>query len=376
MEVTGHMPAQGAPRSRSASIWDVARVAGVSQQTVSRVINGKARVSEATRARVLQVIEELGYRPNRLAQALAGGPARSVTVLTSDTALYGAAATLRGMEEAARTAGFSVGISVLEQGSDQRDIALRLNRPGEPVMVIAFDAAGVRALRSLPGDTPATAAVERRPDDGTGGGTGGGAGDTSGDASGDGSGDAARDGPEGPGELWLDDRAAAAHATRYLLGLGHRTVHYVAIPSSTSSLPQRTRGWQDALTAAGRPMPEPLPGGWSPRSGYLAVRSLLADRSVTAVLCGNDDLALGVMRAAREAGRDIPADLSVVGFDDSPPSAYLNPSLTTVRLDFEGLGRACFNLLQRRLDPQAGPPVRVWSEPELIVRESSGPAPA
>lgn len=348
MEVTGHMPPQDAPRTRSASIWDVARVAGVSQQTVSRVINGKARVSEATRAKVLQVIAELGYRPNRLAQALAGGPVRSVTVLTSDTALYGAAATLRGMEEAARTAGFSVGISVLERSSGQADIALRLNRPGEAVMVIAFDDAGVRALRALPADVPVTAAVERRPDDG----------------------------PDDPWQIWLDDRAAAAHATRYLLGLGHQTVHYVAIPSSTSALPQRTQGWQDALRAAGRPLPEPLPGGWSPRSGYLAVRSLLADRSVTAILCGNDDLALGVMRAAREAGRDIPGDLSVVGFDDSPPSAYLNPSLTTVRLDFEGLGRACFGLLHRRLDPQNAAAVPAWSEPELIVRESSGPAPA
>ncbi|MBE3011876.1 LacI family DNA-binding transcriptional regulator [Microbispora sp. NEAU-D428] len=350
------MPAEDAPRGRSASIWDVARVAGVSQQTVSRVINGKARVSESTRAKVLQVIAELGYRPNRLAQALAGGPVRSVTVLTSDTALYGAAATLRGMEEAARTAGFSVGISVLERDSDQTDIALRLNRPGEAVMVIAFDEAGVRALRALPPDVPVAAAVERRPDDAAGGAAEG-----------------TQDG--NPWQAWLDDRAAAAHATRYLLGLGHRTVHYVAIPSTTSVLPQRTQGWQDALRSAGRPVPEPLHGGWTPRSGYLAVRSLLADRSVTAVLCGNDDLALGVMRAAREAGRDIPGDLSVVGFDDSPPSAYLNPSLTTVRLDFEGLGRACFGLLYSRLEPRSAPPVPAWSEPELIVRESSGPAP-
>jgi DNA-binding LacI/PurR family transcriptional regulator len=361
MGVTGHIPPPGTPRDRSASIWDVARVAGVSQQTVSRVINDKPRVSESTRARVLQVIAELGYRPNRLAQALAGGPVRSVTVLTSDTTLHGAAATLRGMEEAARTAGFSTGISVLTGHSHRTDIALRLNRPGEPVMVIAFDEAGVRALRSLPPDVPVAAAVERRPDDGTGGGmddgTGGGM-----DA------DAC--------QVWLDDRAAAAHATRHLLSMGHRTVHHVAIPSSTSPVPQRTRGWQDALRAAGRPLPEPLRGGWTPRSGYLAVRSLLTDRSVTAVLCGNDDLALGVMRAAREAGRDIPGDLSVVGFDDSPPAAYLNPSLTTVRLDFEGLGRACFGLLHRRLEPRTAPAVPAWGEPELVLRESSGPAPA
>lgn len=348
MGVIGHTPAEDASRGRSASIWDVARVAGVSQQTVSRVINGKGRVSEATRAKVLQVIADLGYRPNKLARMLAGGPVRSVTVLTSDTALYGAAATLRGMEEAARTAGFSVGISVLERDTVQPDVTVRLNRPGEAVMVIAFDDAGVRALTSLPPDVPVAAAVERRPD---------------------------TEAPD-PWQVWLDDRAAAARATRYLLSLGHRTVHYVAIPSSTSDLPQRTQGWMDALKAAGRPVPEPPQGGWTPRSGYLAVRDQVADRSVTAILCGNDDLALGVMRAAREAGRDIPGDLSVVGFDDSPPSAYLNPSLTTVRLDFEGLGRACFDLLHRRLEPQTAPAFPTWSEPELIVRESSGPAPA
>ncbi|WP_200926502.1 LacI family DNA-binding transcriptional regulator [Sphaerimonospora mesophila] len=347
MGVTGHMQGQGdqSGRVRSASIWDVARVAGVSQQTVSRVINGKARVSGATRAKVLDAIAELGYRPNRLAQALAGGPVRSVTVLTSDTALYGAAATLRGMEEAARGAGFSVGISVLESGSSMTDVVSRLNRPGEAVMVIAFDEPGLRALHALPADVAVTAAVEHHPE-------------SEGDRR---------------WQVWLDDRAAAAQATRYLLGLGHRTVHYLAIPSSTSTIGQRTRGWLDALEGAGRPAPEPLQGGWSPRSGYLATRGLLEDRSVTAVLCGNDDLALGVMRAAREAGRDIPGDLSVIGFDDSPASAYLNPSLTTVRLDFEGLGRACFGLLHRKLEPEADAPVPVWDEPALILRESSGP---
>lgn len=353
MGAIGQPPPSQVPRDRSASIWDVARVAGVSQQTVSRVINGKARVSESTRDKVLQVIAELGYRPNRLAQTLAGGPARSVTVLTSDTILYGAAATLRGMEEAARTAGFSVGISVLEAASLQTDVALRLNRPGEPVMVIAFDAAGVHALRSLPPDVLAAAAVERPPDDGAGGGV-----------------------DLESWRVWLDDRAAATHATRYLLSMGHRTVHYVAIPSSTSLMAQRTMGWQEALHAAGRPRPEPLQGGWTPRSGYLAARPLLTDRSVTAILCGNDDLALGVIRAAREVGRDIPGDLSVVGFDDTPPAAYMYPSLTTVRLDFEGLGRACFALLHRRLEPQTTPFVPAWREPELILRESSGPAPA
>lgn len=291
----------GGPQApKTVSIRDVAKEAGVSHQTVSRVVNGHPRVKESTRARVLDVIAEMGYTPNRMARALAGGAVRSVTVLTSDTSLYGASTTLKGIEEAARAAGFAVGISVLDTDSAQQpaDVAARVSRPGEAVLVIAFDAAGVRAWQALPSGFPAAAAVER-PEDG---------------------------GPGDRPQLWLDDRAAAAQATRYLLGLGHETVHYLAIPSSTTRIGQRAEGWRDALRAAGKPVPEPLDAGWSPRSGYLVARSLLVDPSVTAVLCGNDDLALGVLRAAREAGRDVPGDLSVVGFDDAPiPPTHTPP---------------------------------------------------
>jgi DNA-binding LacI/PurR family transcriptional regulator len=334
---------------RSVSILDVAKAARVSHQTVSRVINDSPRVSKETRERVLQAILDLGYKPNRLARALAGGTVRTVTVLTSDTTLYGASLALRGIEEAARAADFAVAVSVLDENAPltPEDVAGRLARPGEPVLVIAFNAPGERAWRSLPADYPAAGVVElpreghtsRRP------------------------------------EVWLDDRAASAQATRYLLGLGHHTVHYLAIPSSTSLTGQRAGGWQQALQAADRPVPELVEGGWSPRSGHLAARSLVADPRVTAVLCGNDDLALGVLRAAREAGRDVPGDLSVVGFDDAPYAAFTHPLLTTVRLDFEGLGRGAFAMLHRLLDPENAPAPPLWAEPELIVRESSGPAP-
>ncbi|WP_267892090.1 substrate-binding domain-containing protein [Streptomyces sp. DSM 15324] len=150
---------------------------------------------------------------------------------------------------------------------------------------------------------------------------------------------------------------------------------HVTIPSSTARVGQRAEGWRDALTAAGRPVPEPLDGGWSPRSGYLAARAVVADPQVTAVLCGNDDLALGVLRAAREAGRDVPGDLSVMGFDDAPYAAYTHPTLTTVRLDLEGLGRGAFGMLHRLLKPENAPAAPLGAEPELIVRESTGPAP-
>jgi DNA-binding LacI/PurR family transcriptional regulator len=121
-------------------------------------------------------------------------------------------------------------------------------------------------------------------------------------------------------------------------------------------------------------VPEPLRGDWSPRSGYELGRRLAADASVTAVFVGNDQMALGMLRALREAGRRVPEEVSVVGFDDVPEAAYFSPPLTTVRQEFGEVGRHAFRLL---LDRMAGhtEPARRLVEPQLVVRESTGPAP-
>jgi DNA-binding LacI/PurR family transcriptional regulator len=226
------------------------------------------------------------------------------------------------------------------------DAVARAVEPGSALIVLAFDRAGTRALAAVPPGVPMVAAVETPVGD------------------------------EGAGMpwVWMDDREAARDATRFLLGLGHQTVHYVAIPSSTDNS-QRTAGWRLALQEAGAPVPEPAQGGWHPRSGYQAGRVLALDPAVTAVLCGNDDLAVGVIRAMHEAGRAIPESVSVVGFDDTPHSEFLTPALTTVRLDFTELGRACVALLRPALDPQRVPEPQPRPRPELIVRESAGPAP-
>ena len=179
-------------------------------------------------------------------------------------------------------------------------------------------------------------------------------------------------GDEGAGKpwVWINDREAATTATEYLLGLGHQTVHYVAIPSPTRAS-QRLAGWRTALERAGIPVPPPLQAGWQPASGYEAGRILARDPAVSAVLCGNDDLALGVIRAMHEAGRTVPASVSVVGFDDTPQSAFLSPALTTVRLDFTELGRVSFARLRQIIDGGGD----AWPQlhPDLIVRESAGP---
>ncbi|GHJ43327.1 LacI family transcriptional regulator [Catellatospora sp. TT07R-123] len=334
-----------ARQASAPSIRDVAAAAGVSYQTVSRVLNGSSSVRAETRAAVLEAIARLEFRPNRSARALGLGRARAVTVVTSDTMLYGYASTLQGIEEAARAAGFAVGVRVIESGSAE-DVRQAADYVGDPsagaVVVIAFDPAGARVLAALGRDVPAVAAVEA-------------------------SGQQATDRVA----ICLDERAAAAAATEHLLALGHRTVHHVAIPSEDGGS-GRQAGWRDALLRAGAPVPDVVSAGWDMRAAYAAGRRLADDPQVTAVLCGNDDLALGVRRALYERGRDVPGDVSVVGFDDIPGSAYWTPALTTVRMDFTGLGRACFVAAVAQLAGQPQPEVSLTA-PCLVVRESTAP---
>jgi len=327
------------------SIHDVAAAAGVSYQTVSRVLNDSPRVRPDTRRTVVEVIERLGYRPNRAARALGLGRAAAVTVVTSDTMLYGYASTLQGVEEAARAAGMAVGVRVVESASDA-DVQQAVDYVSDPsaggVVVIAFDPAGGRVLDALSPDVPAIGAIEP----------------------------AAAPDIDRPA-ICLDERVAAAEATQHLLNLGHRTVHHVTIPSETRTS-VRQAGWRDALERAGASVPEVIPAGWDARGAYRAGLRLAKDPQVTAVLCGNDDLALGVRRALFEAGRDVPGDVSIVGFDDVPGAALWTPALTTVRMDFAALGRACFAGVAAQL-LGSRPTETVLAPPRLIVRESTAP---
>jgi DNA-binding LacI/PurR family transcriptional regulator len=332
--------AQGVNQPR---IRDVAAEAGVSYQTVSRVINDSPNVRPETRRIVVEVMERLRYRPNRAARALGLGRARAITVVTANTTLYGYASLLQGVEEAGRMLGLAVGVRVVESESPA-DVKHAVEYVTDPtagnVVVVAFDPAGAGVLRLLPGDVPVVAATEA-------GGL--------------------------PGSehrmIFLDERQAAADATRHLLALGHRTVHHVAIPSEAPAA-ARQAGWRDALDEAGAPVPDVVAAGWDSRSAYLAGRKLAKRRSVTAILCGNDDTALAVRRALYEAGRDVPGDVSIIGFDDVPGAAYWTPALTTVRMDFVALGRACVAALAADSPPPSLEP------PRLILRESTAPPPA
>jgi DNA-binding LacI/PurR family transcriptional regulator len=175
----------------------------------------------------------------------------------------------------------------------------------------------------------------------------------------------------------IDNMAGAFRATQYLLDLGHGTVHYVGGPDSTLDARERAEGWARALRTAGEPEPEIVRGDWSARSGYEIGHRLAAMPEATAVFCANDQMALGVLRALAEQGRAVPSDVSVVGFDDIPESAFFLPPLTTVRQDFGELGRQALRLLVDRICGRPAPGARLPVAPELIVRASAArPRPA
>ncbi|WP_375389041.1 LacI family DNA-binding transcriptional regulator [uncultured Amnibacterium sp.] len=329
--------------SRPVSMADVARLANVSVPTVSRVMTGAARVSPDKATRVEDAIKQLGYRPNGAARALVHGAQNTIVVLTGNTTYYGYAATIQGIEEAARADGTMVVIAVIESDQDddvQAAIGLALSQPVAGIIVLTFDRPGEAVLRHLPQDV-AVALASGRPN-------------------------ATRP------QALIDEFGGGRAATRHLLELGHTTVHHVSIPPSVSGEDLRTAGWRAALTAAGAVVPDVIPGSFEARSGIEIGRRLAARPEVTAIFCGNDELAMGLIRGLVDAGRRVPEDVSVVGFDDHPFAELWSPPLTTVVQDFGHIGRRSYDLLLEAMggDDAEGDHVQPT---ELVVRRSTAP---
>lgn len=327
---------------RLPGLADVAELAGVSHMTVSRVINGTARVSKGTRERVTAAIQELDYRPNSAARSLVTGRSGTVGVIALDSTLYGPASTLYGIENAAREAGFTVTISSVHrpQRSSIGDAVESLRGQAvEGIVVIAPHVAAGEALQYAPSEVSIVA---------VGGGV-----------------------SAAVPVISVDQAGGARRVTEHLLALGHRTVWHVAGPGDWLDSIDRERAWRETLEQRGAPVPRVIRGDWSARSGYEAGCVLREERGLSAVFVANDQMALGLLRAFAEAGVAVPGDVHVAGFDDVPESAYFTPPLTTVRQDFIELGRRTFGLLSERM---AGGEqfARRLVTPELIVRESTG----
>ncbi|KUJ47050.1 LacI family DNA-binding transcriptional regulator [Verrucosispora sp. FIM060022] len=331
---------------RDPAMTDVARLAGVSHQTVSRVLNGHPNVREQTRLRVQAAIAELGYRPNRAARALVTGRSQVIGVVAQNTTLYGPASLLAALEQTAAESGFAVSVGSVRD-LDHRSISAVVerhlaHRVAGIVVIAPVESAG-EALERLPNDVPLVT------------------------VDGD---------PRRPMPLVTVDQAAGARAaTQHLLDAGHRTVWHVSGPSDWFDSAGRIEGWRSALLSAGVEIPPLVPADWSAAAGYRCGQMLARMPDVTAVFTANDHLALGVLRALHEHGRRVPDDISVVGFDDVPEAAYFIPPLTTVRPDFVAVARASLEMLLAQIETDSGGALRETIAPSLVSRQSVGPPP-
>ncbi|QTE31192.1 LacI family DNA-binding transcriptional regulator [Pengzhenrongella sicca] len=338
-------PAGPAAAARRVSGTDVARAAGVSQRTVSRVVNNFPQVSPDVRRRVQRAIEDLGYRPNSAARSLLLGRTRTIGLLTVGSTAYGPASLALATERAVRAAAYGLlvvntveldaesvetGLSaLLDQGVD----AVVVNEPTSTFRSRRHDLAVPVLSLSGPLELSATELV-----------------------------------------VASDEAGGVAAAVRHLLDLGHATVHHVGGPTEWPSARRRAQAWRAALEDAGREVPPVLTGDWSPASGYAAGRELARRPGVTAIFAAGDHLAFGVARALQEAGRRVPADVSLIGFDDVPEAAFMTRALTTVRQDLVGTAARGVEIVQAiegRLDAGALETIPT----RLVLRETTGPPP-
>ncbi len=334
--------AEAAAGARRVSMADVARVARVSGQTVSRVVNASPRVDPETRRRVEQAMELLGYRPHRAARALRTGRTQTLGLVASSLASVGNSRMLQAVADASAARGYALVVVTLGAQFDIGVGFARLREQGVDGAIVLNEAT------QLVHDAVAPADLRLVVVDSAGG--------------------------RGVDVVQTDHAEGARAATEHLLGMGHRSVHHLAGPGDSFAAGERERGWRQALAAAGATAPQPVRGDWSAASGYEAGAALAADPTVTAVFAANDQMALGLLRALADAGRAVPGDVSVVGFDDVVDAAQFRPPLTTVRQQFDVLGERVVAALVAGIETAATPQT-VMVPAKLVLRASTSPPP-
>lgn len=315
----------------------VATRAGVSGQTVSRVVNDSPRVEPATRARVEKAMAELGYRPHRAARALRTGRTHTIGLVVTTLATVGNSRMLQATAEAAERRGYA--LLVVTAAGSIAEAFERLQDQGVDGAIVLNEAS------ALARTAQSTAGLRLVVVDGGQGGV--------------------------LSTVSSDHAGGAAAATRHLLHGGHETVHHLAGPADSFAASERERGWRNTLRDAGIDAPHVVRGDWSAESGYAAASAL---ESATAVFCANDQMALGLMRALAERGRRVPEDVSVVGFDDVPDAANYRPPLTTIRQDFAALAEAAVAALIAGIEGRPEDEILQSVVPtRLVARASDAP---
>ena len=334
MTVTNDWPARQNRKTRP----DVAQLAGVSQQTVSRALNGSAHVSKQTIERVSNTVAKLEYRRNAAARALATHRSMRFGAVSFGISQFAPATVLFSIVRAAQHRGYSttlvsfegVQLASLHAAIDE---LLDENFDG---MVIFASISGAAFFVDMMADKLPMVWFEPGLENGT-------------------------------ASVSVDEVTGARIATRHLLELGHKSVWHVAGPDGWLGNETRILGWRDELAAAGISALAPLFGDWRAESGFETGSKLADIEDVTTVFVANDQMALGLIKALESLKFRAPENISVVGFDDFPEAQYFEPVLTTVKLDFLGMGQRCVDRLldliaKYQLTPQLAVP------PELIVR--------
>lgn len=352
--------ATGEERTRTASIRDVARVADVSYQTVSRVLNGHPSIRPATKQRVLDAMAELHYRPNQAARALVTSRSHTLGLIIGSRGEYGPTSSIAALEDSARERGYWVNSAYL---SDTRPETIRaavehLRRQSvEGIIVHAPQVRVFDVLGDLDLGIPSLGLHSAR---------------------------------RGIAELADDQLHGARMATEHLIGLGHAEIVHLAGPQDWIEAESRMRGYLHALSDADLPTRPPILGDWTADFGYRAALELVRRLDFTAVFAANDAMAIGLLHGFRDAGVEVPWDVSVVGFDDIPLAAHAAPPLTTVHQNFAGLGERAVSALLRAIDGDGDTDVAegmpgtsaVTAQdaqsvaPRLIVRASTAAPPA
>ncbi|MFC8570291.1 LacI family DNA-binding transcriptional regulator [Streptomyces sp. NPDC057245] len=334
-------------RAATASMADVARLAGVSSQTVSRVSNGYAGVTEETRRQVLAAMKELGYRPNSAARALKRGEFRTIGVITFSLATTGNVRTLEAIATSAASQGYAVTLlPVAVPTQDEVSGAFtRLEELAVDAVIVIMEVHLLDAATlTLPPHVQVVVVDSDAGDHYT--------------------------------VVDTDQAGGTRAAVRHLLELGHGTVWHLGGPEGSFAAQRRADAWRHTLAEAGRTPPPLVRGDWSAESGYRAGLELAARPECTAVFAANDQMALGLVRALHEHGRRVPGDVSVIGFDDIAEAGSFLPPLTTVHQDFAEVGRLCVEAVLRQMR-EGGPERGTTLVPtRLVTRASTAPPPA
>lgn len=330
---------------RAPSMSDVARLAGVSMQTVSRVSNGLDNVQADTRARVQSAMRELSYHPNRAARALRSGRFKAIGVVVFTLHSFGNMRTIEAITVAAAAQQYSI-MLVAAEARTRKEVSralVRLKEQAVDGVILLIESHLLDESEILPPEQLPVVVVDSalRPEHSL---------------------------------IDTDQAQGARLATEHLLQLGHETVWHLSGPSGSFSADRREAAWHQTLQEHGRVVPEVFRGDWTTGAGYELGQRIASRPDITAVFASNDQMALGLLRACHEMGRGVPTTLSVVGFDDMPESDSFWPPLTTVHQNFEQVGRSSIASLLAVLSGDHEPD-RVVVPTQLVIRASTAAAP-